>query len=93
MKADPAHREAEKAAQASGNAFRPRAEQARRDAAQARSAAEGAGASALPAFTDARALEGQGQQALQSGQLVGAARRFLEARILFERAERAARAR
>ena len=38
------------------------------------------------------ALEGQGQQALQAGQLVGAARRFLEARIRFERAERAASA-
>jgi hypothetical protein len=91
MKIDPAHPEAEKAAEASGAAFRPRAEAARRDAAQARAAAESAGAASLPAFTDAAALERQGQQALQSNQLVGAARRFLEARIRFERAGRAAR--
>ncbi len=93
MKLDPAHPEAERAAQASGNAFRPRAEAARREAAQARAAAEGAGAASQPLFADGAALERQGQQALQSGQLASGARRFLEARIRFERAERAARTR
>ena len=91
MKVDPTSAEAEKAAQASGAAFRRRAEEARSIAAQARESAENAGAKALPLFADATALEGQGQQALQAGQLVGATRRFLESRIRFERAERAAR--
>ncbi len=93
LKTDPASADAEKAAQASGAAFRPRAEEARRDTAQARTAAEAAGAASLPGFADANALERQGQQAFESGQLVGAARRFLEARIRFERAERSARRR
>ena len=91
MKIDPAHPKAEAAAQASGAAFRSRAEAARREAAQAHEAAKGAGASSLPAFTDATALEGQGQQAFESREFALAARRFLEARIRFERAERAAR--
>jgi tetratricopeptide (TPR) repeat protein len=91
MQVDPTSADAEKAAQASGAAFRRRAEEARSIAAQARESAENAGAKALPLFADATALEGQGQQALQSGQLVGATRRFLKSRIRFERAERAAR--
>jgi tetratricopeptide (TPR) repeat protein len=91
MKIDPAHPDAEKAAQSSGAAFRRRAEEARSSAAQAREAADNAGAKALPVFADATALEGQGLQALESNQLVAAARRFLEARIRFERAGRAAR--
>ncbi len=91
MRVDPTNADAEKAAQSSGAAFRRRAEEARSTAAQARESAENAGAKALPLFADAAALEGQGQLALQSGQLVGATRRFLESRIRFERAERAAR--
>jgi tetratricopeptide (TPR) repeat protein len=90
MKVDPANAEADKAAQANAAAFRRQAEEARSTAAQTRESAENAGAKSLPAFADATALEGQGQQALQSGQFVAAARRFLEARIRFERAERAA---
>jgi tetratricopeptide (TPR) repeat protein len=88
MKVDPSHPEAEKAAKAAGAGFRPRAEEARRLAAEARTAADGAGASRLPAFADGVALEKQGEQALQSGQPAAAARRFLEARIRFERVSR-----
>jgi tetratricopeptide (TPR) repeat protein len=88
MKVDPSHPEAEKAAKAAGPGFRPRAEEARRLAAEARTAADGTGASRLPAFADGVALEKQGEQALQSGQPAAAARRFLEARIRFERASR-----
>jgi serine/threonine-protein kinase len=91
MKIEPAHPAAEKAAQESGAAFRPRAVEAGREAAQARAAAEAAGASSQPAFADARTLELQGQQALDARRLAVAARRFLEARIHFERAGRAAR--
>ena len=48
-------------------------------AADARAAAESAGASSQPAFADGSSLEKQGQQALASGQIVPAARYFLEA--------------
>jgi hypothetical protein len=65
--------------------------EAGREAAQARAAAEAAGASSQPAFAEARTLELQGQQALDARRLAVAARRFLEARIRFERAGRAAR--
>jgi hypothetical protein len=50
MKADPSHPEAEKAAKAAGAGFRPRAEEARRLATAARTAADRAGGSRLPAF-------------------------------------------
>jgi serine/threonine-protein kinase len=88
MKVDPTHPEAEKAARAAGEAFRPRAEEARRLATGARAAADRAGGSRLPAFADGVALEKQGDQALQAGQHTAAAQRFLEARIRFERASR-----
>jgi tetratricopeptide (TPR) repeat protein len=91
MKVDPANADADKTAQANAAAFRRHAEEARSTAAQARESADNAGARSLPAFADATALEAQGQQALQSGQFVAAARRFLEARIRFERAARATR--
>ena len=91
MKVDPASADAEKAAQASGTAFRRQAEEARSTAAQARESADNAGAKASSLFAEATALEGQGQQALQSDRFVAAARRFLEARLRFERAGRAAR--
>jgi hypothetical protein len=39
-----------------------------------------------PAFADGSSLEKQGQQALASGQIVPAARYFLEACIRFDRA-------
>ena len=86
MKAEPTHDDAEKAALASGAAFRPRAEEARKLAADSRAAAESAGASSQPAFADGSSLEKQGQQALASGQIVPAARYFLEACIRFDRA-------
>ena len=60
MKVDPTNAEAEKAAQASGAAFRPRAEEARRDAAEARTAADGAGAASLPGFADAERARAPG---------------------------------
>lgn len=88
MKVDPSHPEAEKAATAAGARFRPQAEEARRLAAEARAAADRAGGSRRPAFADGVALERQGEQALQAGQPATAARRFLEARIRFERASR-----
>jgi tetratricopeptide (TPR) repeat protein len=89
MKVDPANGDAQKAVAAAGAAFRPRAEEAQRLAAEAQRAADAAGAARQPAFTAAVALVEQGQQALQSGQFANAARRFLEARIRFERAGRA----
>ncbi|HEY8231705.1 MAG TPA: protein kinase [Vicinamibacteria bacterium] len=89
MKVDPANAEAQKAVAGAGAAFRPRAEEAQRLAAEAQRAADAAGAARQPAFTAAVALVEQGQQALQSGQFATAARRFLEARIRFERAGRA----
>ena len=86
MKAAPSNEDAEKAALASGAAFRPRAEEARKLAADAKAAAESAGASSQPAFADGSSLEKQGQQALSSGQVVPAARYFLEACLRFDRA-------
>jgi len=86
MKAAPANEDAEKAAVGLGAGFRPRAEEARKLAADARAAAESAGASSQPAFAEGSSLEKQGQQALSSGQVVPAARYFLEACIRFDRA-------
>jgi tetratricopeptide (TPR) repeat protein len=91
MKVDPRNPEAEAAAATSGASFRPRAEEAQRLAAEARTAAEAAGASRGTAFTDAVALEKQGEQSLRTGEIVSAAQRFLEARTRFERAGRASR--
>ena len=88
MKLDPAHPEAERAAAAAGAAFRPRAEEARRLEQEARRAAEQAGSEQTAAFAEAARLEQKGEQALRSGQTVAAARRFLEARLGFERARR-----
>jgi hypothetical protein len=90
MKVDPAHPDAQKALASAGASFRPRAEEAQRLAADAEKAADAAGGSRQPGFSAARTLADQGRQALQSGQFVNAARRFLEARIRFERAGRAA---
>jgi hypothetical protein len=91
MTLDPGHPEAEKAATAAGSAFRPRADEARRLEQQARRAAEQAGAAQLSSFDEGVALERQGDQALASGYAVTAARRFLEARNRFERAQRSPR--
>jgi tRNA A-37 threonylcarbamoyl transferase component Bud32/tetratricopeptide (TPR) repeat protein len=88
MKIAPRHPDAEVAAAAAGTAFRPRAEEARRLAAEARVAA---GASRGPAYTDGVALEKEGEQSLRTGQAVSAAQSFLEARIRFQRAGRPSR--
>ena len=84
----PAHPEAERAANAAGLLFRTRADAARRLEQEARRAAEQAGAGQTAAFAEAALLEQKGEQALQSGQTVAAARRFLEARLGFNRARR-----
>ena len=76
------------AAAAAGPLFRPRAEAARRLEQEARRAAEQAGSGQTTAFAEAVLLEQKGEQALQSGQTVAAARRFLEARLDFDRARR-----
>jgi serine/threonine-protein kinase len=88
MKLDPANGEAEKAATAAGPAFRPRAEEARRLAQEARREAESAGSSGTAAFATALGLVQKGDQALQAGQPVAAARQFLAARLDFQRARR-----
>jgi tetratricopeptide (TPR) repeat protein len=89
MKLDPANADAERAAAAAGAAFRPRVEDARRLAQQAREAA--AGGERSPAFAEAQALQLKADQAAQAGQLAQAARGYLEARGRFERAGRPAR--
>jgi tetratricopeptide (TPR) repeat protein len=91
MRLDPGHPEAEAAARAAGAAFRGRAEEARRLAAEARAAAEDRGARRANGYADGLALEKQGEEALRSGATVAAAQRFLEARIRFERARPSAR--
>jgi tRNA A-37 threonylcarbamoyl transferase component Bud32/tetratricopeptide (TPR) repeat protein len=88
MKLDPGHPEAQKAATAAGAAFRPRVDEARRLEQQERKAAEDEGGGRRSAFSDGVVLERQADQALQSGQTVVAARRYLEARALFARARR-----
>ena len=85
----PAHPEAERAAAAAGPLFRPRVEAAHRLEQEARRAAEQAGSGQTTAFAEAERLEQEGDQARQAGQTVAAARRFLEARLGFERARRA----
>jgi len=89
MVLDPGHPEAEKAAAAARSAFRPKVDEARRLDQEARQAARQAGADGAPLFAEAIDLERQGDQALASGYVVIAARRFLEARNRFERARRA----
>ena len=90
MKLDPRHPEAEKVATAAGAAFRPRAEEARRLAAEARAAADAAGSTRRPGYADGVALEREAEQSFKEGETVGAAQRFLEARIRYERAARPA---
>jgi tRNA A-37 threonylcarbamoyl transferase component Bud32/tetratricopeptide (TPR) repeat protein len=85
MKLDPANREAERAATAAGAAFRPRAEEARRLAQEARRQAEKAGSSSSETFAMAVGLEERGAEAMQSGRAAAAARQFLAARLAFER--------
>ena len=88
MKLDPENAEAEKAATAAGAAFRPRAEEARRLAQDARREAESAGASGTAPFAAGVGLDEKAGQALGSGQAVAAVRQFLAARLAFERARK-----
>jgi tRNA A-37 threonylcarbamoyl transferase component Bud32/tetratricopeptide (TPR) repeat protein len=88
MKLDPGHPEAERAAAAAGKAFRPRVDEARRLEQEERRTATQAGASRRSAFTEGIDREGEGDKALQAGETVAAARAFLEARRLFQRAQR-----
>jgi hypothetical protein len=89
MRLDPGHPEAEPAAASAGRAFRPRADEARRLEQEARRTAQEAGAEGTAAFAEGTDREAKADQALRSGQAVAAARRFLEARLDFERARRA----
>jgi hypothetical protein len=86
MQLDPGHPDAEAAATEAGSRFEPRVEEARRLEQDARHSAEQRGAAQIPAFAEGADLEHQGQQALDASHTVLAARRFLEARRLFERA-------
>jgi serine/threonine-protein kinase len=88
MVLDPGHPDAERTATAAGNRFRPKADEARRLEQQSRRAAEEAGADRTAAFSEGTDLERQAQEALAKGQTVLAAKRFLAARALFERARR-----
>ena len=91
MKLDPANEEAQKAAAGAGAAFRPRADEARRLAQDARREAEGAGAGGTAAFAAAAGRDEKGAQALGAGQAVAAAREFLAARVAYERSRRGGR--
>jgi eukaryotic-like serine/threonine-protein kinase len=86
MRLDPANAEAQKAATAAGDAFRPRADEARRLAQDARREAEGAGSSGTAAFATGVGLDEKGALALSAGQTVAAAREFLAARLAYQRA-------
>jgi tRNA A-37 threonylcarbamoyl transferase component Bud32/tetratricopeptide (TPR) repeat protein len=88
MKLDPGHPEAQKAAASAGASFRPRLDEARRLEQQERRAAEDNGGGRRSTFAEGVALERQADQALQSGQVVVATQRYLQARNLFARARR-----
>jgi serine/threonine-protein kinase len=86
MQLDPAHAVVAEMAPELGQAFRPRAEEARRLMVEARGAAEGGGASRLPEFAGGTRLGEDGERAFQAGDYGTAARRFLEARDRYARA-------
>ncbi len=88
MTIQPAHPLAEELASPLKNAFRPRAEEARKIAADARAAAEKANAGTLEAFTRAVGASTEAEAVFKKGDFVAAGRRFLEARDGFERARR-----
>jgi hypothetical protein len=91
MKLDPGHPEAERAASTSGKAFRSRVDEAHRLEQEERKAAAQAGMSRRSAFAEGVDREAEGDKALKSAQIVVAARAYLEARRLFERARRETR--
>jgi len=86
MRAWPANPEAEKAALAAGAAFRSQAEEAQRLARDARRSTEQARADRSAGFGEAAERQRQAEQALQAGNAPSAARQFLEAQRLFDRA-------
>jgi serine/threonine protein kinase len=86
--ADPGHPAVDELAPPHEAAFKPRADEARRLLADARSAAEKAGASNLDPFREATALARDGDATYKSGRFASAARQMLQARDRFARAAR-----
>jgi serine/threonine protein kinase len=86
MKLDPSHAVVAEMAPDLGEAFRPRAEEARRLMAEARRAAQEGGASRLPEFEGGQRLGQDGEQAFGAGDYGTAAQRFLEARDRYQHA-------
>jgi tetratricopeptide (TPR) repeat protein len=91
MSVDPGRPEAAKAASAAGAAFRARVDQAHALMRQERQKAEQAKADHTSTYAQGADLERQGDQALDSGQLQVAARRYLEARGRFSEAASSSR--
>jgi tetratricopeptide (TPR) repeat protein len=71
--------------------FKGRAEEARRLAAEARQAAEGAQAGRADSFQEGASLTRDGEAGLKAGKYAAAARDFMRARARFERAQRTGR--
>ena len=86
MQADPDHPLLEDALAGHEAAFGPRAEEAREQMRTARAAAEEKRAGALDAFQEAEALAADAEASLQAGRSATAARRFLAARLRYDRA-------
>jgi len=86
MRLDPAHSLVGEMAPGLGDAFRPRAEDARRLAGDARKDAEGGRANRLPEFQDGAALEEEAEKSFRAGRYGIAAQQFLEARDRYARA-------
>jgi hypothetical protein len=89
--ADPGHPAVDELAPAHEAAFKARADEARRLLADARSAAEKAGAANLDPFREATTLARDGETAYKSGRFATAARQMLQARDRFARAARLVR--
>ena len=89
--ADPGHPAVDELAPAHEAAFKPRADEARRLLADARSAAEKAGAANLDPFREATTLARDGDATYKSGRFATAARQMLQARDRFARAARIVR--
>jgi tRNA A-37 threonylcarbamoyl transferase component Bud32/tetratricopeptide (TPR) repeat protein len=86
MKLDPSHAVVAEMAPDLGESFRPRAEEARRLMAEARGAAQDAGASRLPEFEGGQRLGQDGERAFGAGDYGTAAQHFLEARDRYQHA-------
>jgi tetratricopeptide (TPR) repeat protein len=88
MQLDPSNELVQTMSPELGEEFRPRAADARRLMDEARDAAEAAGASRLPEFVQGTQLGEEGERAFGDGNFGTAARRFLEARNLYDRARK-----